>query len=66
MTASTESRGQRAALARALDPGTIVNAFMLEVALDARDPDWRERDPYSSPLPPAAVRALEFVAELGM
>jgi hypothetical protein len=38
---------------------------MLEVALDARDPDWRERDRYSAPLPPAAVRALEFVAELG-
>jgi hypothetical protein len=65
VTESTE-RGRRATLARALDPGVIVNAFVLEVALDARDPDWRDRDRYSSPLPPAAVRALEFVAELGI
>jgi len=52
-------------LARALDPGTVINVFMLQAAIEAQDPNWRERDGYSAPLPSAAVTALEFVSELG-
>ena len=65
MTFSANAEYREAALARALDPGAIVNVFMLQAAVEARDPHWRERDGYSAPLPPAAVSALEFVSELG-
>jgi hypothetical protein len=65
MSASTQSARREALLARALDPGTIVNAFVLQIAVQGRDPHWRERDSYSPPLPTDAARALEFVSELG-
>lgn len=65
MTPSTKRQRPGVALARALDPGTVINVFMLQAAIEARDPNWRERDAYSAPLPPAAVSALEFVSELG-
>jgi hypothetical protein len=65
MSSSTQNARREAFLARALDPGAVVNAFVLKVALQGRDPHWRERDSYSPPLPTDAVSALEFVSELG-
>ena len=44
MTSSANAEYCEAALARALDPGAIVNVFMLQAAVEARDPHWRERD----------------------
>jgi hypothetical protein len=65
VSSSIESQRREIAIARALDPGAIVNGFVLEVAVQARDPRWREREIYSPPLPSAAARAFEFVADVG-
>jgi hypothetical protein len=65
MSASTQNARREALLARALDPGAVVNVFVLEVAVQGRDPHWRERDSYAPPLPTDAARALEFVSQLG-
>jgi hypothetical protein len=65
MSPSIQNARRRAVLARALDPGAAVNAFVLRVAVEGRDPHWREPESYSPPLPTDAARALEFVAGLG-
>jgi hypothetical protein len=44
-------------------PDAVVDTWVLQRAIEARNPAWHEAERYIAPLPSQAVAALELAAE---